>query len=146
MANPNPTYSHGGASANGFPAVLGTTTNSGRPVAIVQAIQQPAMQIFFSGTSCTVVVEGNGGQLDSTGNPPAGEWVDYSSGGFALTNGQQLSKKLPFSIPYWRTRISAINTPTGQGLVSYIPSIVVSNGWVVSTGYPEISTGQQSYK
>jgi hypothetical protein len=146
MANPVPCYSHGGSSVPGFPAVLGTTTNSGRPVQILQAQQQPAMQVFWSGTSVTVVIEGNGGALDSTGNPPSGEWIDYSSGGYALTNGQNLSKKLPYSVPYWRTRITAINTPTGSGLVSYIPSIIAPNGEVVATGYPELTSGPQSYK
>lgn len=137
-----PTYSHGGSSVTGFPAVLGTTTNSGRPVQIIQALVDPAMQFFFTGTSCTVLLEGNGGRVDSTGNPPSGEWVDYSSGGYALTNGQTLSKFLPRCIPYWRTRITAIVAGT---LVSYVPSIVSPEGQVVSTGYPEISSGIQSY-
>ncbi len=143
---PMPTYSHGGASQSGFAAVVGTTTNSGRPISIVQADQvNPAIQIFYSGTSCTVVVEGNGGAIDNTGNPPSTDWIDYSSGGFALTNGQQLSKYLPRSIPYWRTRITAINTPTGAGLVSYCPCIVGPNGVIVSASYPKLDSGPQSY-
>lgn len=143
---PIPTYSHGGVSQAGFPAVLGTTTNAGRPISIVQANQTDAcIQIFFSGTSCTVLLEGNGGLVDSTGNPPSGEWIDYSAGGFALTNGQQLSKFLPRCVPYWRTRISAINTPTGQGLVSYTPSIIGPGGIVVSASYPTLTSGPQSY-
>jgi len=143
---PVPVYSHGGPSQAGWTAVLGTSTNSGLPIAILQANQtNPAIQIFFSGTSCTVVVEGNGGTLDSTGNPPSGEWIDYSSGGFALTNGGQLSKYLPRSIPYWRTRITAINSPTGQGLVSYVPDLVGPNGVITSAARPNLTTGQQSY-
>src|ERR1700690_1322367 len=142
---PVPVYSHGGPSQSGWTAVLGTTTNSGLPIAILQANQtNPAIQIFWSGTSCTVVVEGNGGTLDSTGNPPSGEWIDYSNGGFALTNGQQLSKYLPRSVPYWRTRITAINTPTGQGLQSYVPSLVGPSGVIISAARPNLTTGQQS--
>ena len=139
---PIPTYSHGGNSQSGFPAVLGTTTNSGRPVAIVQAISQAAMQVFFSGTSCTVLIEGNGGLVDQTGNPPAAEWIDYSSGGYSLTNGSQLSKYLPRAIPYWRTRITAIVAGT---LVSYVPSVVGPNGVIVSASYPSLTSGPQSY-
>jgi hypothetical protein len=103
------------------------------------------MQIFFSGTSCTVLIEGNGGLIDNTGNPPSGEWIDYSSGGYALTNGQVLSKKLPFSIPYWRTRITAITLGGGSGVVSYVPSIIGPTGIVVSASYPRFETGLQSY-
>jgi hypothetical protein len=136
-----PIYSHGGATTNNFIAVPGTSTNSGRPISIIQATLNPAIQIFWAGTSVTVLIEGNGGQIDSTGNPPSGEWLDYSSGGFALTNGQSLSKYLPRTIPYWRTRITAINTPTGVGLVSYCPSIIGPEGKIVSASYPPIDSG-----
>lgn len=140
---PTPVYSHGGASQAGFPAVPGTSTNAGRPVAIVQANQtDPCMQIFFVGTSCTVLLEGNGGQIDSTGNPPSGEWIDYSNGGYALTTGQTLSKFIPRCVPYWRTRITAIVAGTLQ---SYCPSIIGPSGVVVSASYPKLDSGPQSY-
>ena len=143
---PQPIYSHGGVSQSGFPAVLGTSTNSGRPIYIVQANQgNPAIQIFFSGTSITLVVEGNGGLIDTTGNPPAGDWIDYSNGGYSLTNGQALSKFLPRSVPCWRTRITAITLGAGTGLVSYCPSLVGPNGVIISASYPPLSSGLQSY-
>ena len=138
---PQPTYSHGGASQNGFIAVPGTTTSSGRPVAIVQAISDAAMQFFFTGTSCTVLIEGNGGAISSTGNPPSGEWIDYSNGGYSLTNGQTLSKFLPRCIPYWRSRITAIVAGT---LITYVPSIVGPNGVIVSASYPNIDSGTRT--
>lgn len=145
MAGANPVYSHGGPSMQGFPSVPGNTTNSGNPVYILQAQVDPAMNIFFSGTSCTVLVEGNGGQIDpTTGAPPTAEWFDYSSGGYALTNGQQLSKFVPRSIPCWRTRISAITIGAGSGLWSYIPSIVSPrDGVVVSASRPSVSSPPQ---
>lgn len=141
---PIPTYSHGGPPQPGFPSVAGTSQTSGRPVSIVQAINDAAMQIFFSGTSCTVVLEGNGGAI-TNGAPPANEWVDYSAGGYALTNGQALSKFLPASIPYWRTRISAITLGGGTGLTSYVPDIVGPSGVIVSASYPKLDSGPQSY-
>lgn len=142
---PQPIYSHGGVSQSGFPAVLGTAQNSGRPVAIVQAIADPAMQFFFTGTSVTVLIEGNGGLIDTTGNPPTTEWIDYSAGGYTIGNNGQLSKFLPRSIPYWRTRITAITAPTGSGLVSYVPIIIGPNGVLVSASYPQLTSGLQSY-
>jgi hypothetical protein len=139
-----PIYSHGGPTVNNFIAVVGTTTNAGRPIMIVQATVDPAIQIFWSGTSCTVLLEGNGGQVDSTGNPPSGEWVDYSSGGYALTNGQALSKFIPRCVPYWRTRITAINTPTGTGLVSYCPGIIGADSTITNASYPPIDSGSRT--
>ena len=145
-----PTYSHGGAAAGGFPAVIGTTTNSGRPIFIGDGIATnnlllPGIIGFFTGTSCTVVVEGNGGLIDSTGNPPSGEWIDISSGGIALTNGQSFAKTLPIQFPCYRTRITAINTPTGNGFVSYVPSIVTAGGVIASARYPKLSSSQSLY-
>lgn len=137
-----PTYSHGGVGAGGFPVVVGNTTNSGRPVYIAQAITSPALNAFFVGTSCTFLVEGNGGAVDNTGNPPAGEWIDYSNGGYSLTTGQSISKFLPTCIPCWRTRITAIVAGT---LVSYVPAIVTSNGVVGSASYPRLSSAQSNY-
>lgn len=132
-----PVYSHGGPSMQGFPSVAGTAQSSGNPVYILTALVNPAFQVFFSGTSCTVLVEGNGGIIDpTTGAPPSGEWVDYSSGGIAMTNGQALSKQLPRSIPCWRTRISAINLGAGTGLTSYVPSITSGGDFVVSASRP----------
>lgn len=137
MPTLTPTYSHGGTTAGGFTAVPGTSQSSGRPVAITVAASKPAMNCFWTGTSVTFVIEGNGGTLDSTGNPPSAEWFDYSNGGYSLTNGQSISKKLPREIPYWRTRITAINAPTGAGLVSYVPCVVTNGGVLTSAGYPD---------
>src|ERR1700687_5781556 len=108
-----PTYSHGGVSAGGFPVVVGNATNSGRPIFIGDAVATntlllPGLMGFFTGTSCTVLVEGNGGQVDATGNPPASDWIDVSSGGISLTTGQFFAKVLPIQFPIYRTRITAI--------------------------------------
>lgn len=132
---PIPVYSHGGQSMQGFPAVVGNTTNSGNPILIANTIYEPAMHIFFAGTSCTVFIEGNGGIIDPiSGEPPAGEWIDYTGGaGYGLTNGQTLSKALPKTIPCWRTRISAI---VAGVLTSYVPAIVIPGGNLVSAGRP----------
>jgi hypothetical protein len=132
---PIPVYSHGGGSQQGFPAVSGTTTGSGNPIQITNTIYEPVMHVFFTGTSCTVFIEGNGGLIDpTTGQPPAAEWVDYTGGaGYGLTNGQTLAKALPKTVPLWRTRISAIVAGT---LVSYVPAIVIKDGNLVSAGRP----------
>lgn len=135
---PIPVYSHGGPAMQGFPAVVGNTTNSGNPVLINNSLYEPIMQVFFSGTSCTVFIEGNGGAIDpQSGTPPASEWVDFTGGaGYALTNGGQLAKCLPRTIPCWRTRISAMVIGAGSGLISYVPSIVIPDGNLVSAGRP----------
>ncbi len=136
-----PIYSHGGPSTPGFPAVAGTTTTTGNPIYIFSsAIYPPALNGFFTGTSCTVVVEGNGGLINTqTGQPPSGEWIDYSNGGYALTTGQSFSKALPPSIPCWRTRITAIVLGGGAGFFSYVPAIVIPPGDMVSAGRPPIA-------
>jgi hypothetical protein len=146
---PQPTYSHGVGSRglpNGFVMASGLTTGPGLPVAIIQASQSdPAMQGFYAGTTCTILLEGNGGTIDSTGNPPAGDWQDYSAGGFTLTNGQFFSKFIPRCIPYWRTRITVNTAPTGVGFYSYVPDVVGPAGLIISASYPPLATGQQSY-
>ncbi len=145
-----PVYSHGGTTAGGFPAVIGNTTNSGRPVFIGDAVATntlllPAMVGFFSGTSCTVLIEGNGGTIDSTGNPPSGEWIDVSGGGYALTNGQSFAKTLPMQFPCYRTRISAMTIGGGTGFQSYVPNIITNGGVVASARYPKLSSSQSLY-
>src|SRR5574343_742065 len=137
----SPTYSHGGANAGGFTAVPGTTISSGRPIFIGDAISTsnqllPGLIAFFSGTTVTFVVEGNGGLIDSTGNPPTGEWIDVSSGGYTLTNGQSIGKVLPIQFPVYRTRSTAITLGGGSGLNSYVPSIITEGGVVASARYP----------
>ncbi len=100
----------------------------------------PALNIFWSGTGVTVLVEGNGGAIDpTTGLPPAGEWVDYSAGGYAMVNGDFLSKSLPRAIPCWRTRMTLTVLGPGTGLTSYVPCIVTPNGLFVSAGRPTTS-------
>jgi hypothetical protein len=149
---PLPTYSHGFSQGgvqipNGRVAASGTTTGAGLPVQIFQASgSDPAMQFFYTGTTCTVLLEGNGGPLDTFGNPPAGDWQDYSAGGYTLTNGQFLSKFIPRSIPYWRTRITVNTAATGVGFYSYVPSLVAPGGVIISAAYPNVTTGFQSYK
>jgi hypothetical protein len=142
-----PTYSHGGVSAGGFPVVVGNTTNAGRPVYIGDAISTsnqllPGLIAFFAGTSITFLIEGNGGQIDSTGNPPTGEWIDVSNGGYSLTTGQSIGKVLPIQFTCYRTRITAI---VAGILVSYVPSIITSGGVQASARYPKLSSTQSLY-
>ncbi len=123
------TYSHGGGNAPGWVAVPGTTTGAGRPIEITGAIIQPALKMSFTGTSVTFVVEGNSGALDNTGNPPSGDWHDYTEGTpFSLTTGQNLAYLLPLQEAYWRTRITAITLGAGAGFVSYVGPIVITGG------------------
>jgi hypothetical protein len=143
----SPTYSHGGTSAGGFPVVVGNTTNAGRPIWVgdsqgVHQLLLPGIMGFFVGTSCTVLVEGNGGQVDATGNPPAAEWVDISSGGIALTTGQNFAKTLPIQFPCYRTRITAIVAGT---FFSYVPSIITAGGVQASARYPKLSSSQSLF-
>jgi hypothetical protein len=142
-----PTYSHGGVSAGGFPVVVGNTTNSGRPIYIADAVATnvnllPGFIAFFVGTSITFLIEGNGGQIDATGNPPTGEWVDVSNGGYSLTTGQNIGKTLPIQFPCYRTRITAIVAGT---LVSYVPAIITQGGIMASARYPKLSSVQSLY-
>lgn len=146
----SPTYSHGGTSAGGFPVVIGTSTNSGRPIYIGDAVSTdslilPGLIGFYTGTTCTILVEGNGGQIDNTGNPPSGEWVDISSGGITLTNNQSFAKTLPLQFPCYRTRITVNTAPTGNGFVSYVPSIITSGGVQASARYPKLSSTQSLF-
>ncbi len=136
----SPVYSHGGPSMQGFPAIPGTADGAGNPIYIIEAQVNPALNIFWSGTGVTVLVEGNGGAIDpTTGLPPAGEWVDYSAGGYAMVNGDFLSKSLPRAIPCWRTRMTLTVLGPGTGLTSYVPCIVTPNGLFVSAGRPTTS-------
>jgi len=145
MANLTPIYSHGGATVNNWIAVPGTTISAGRPISIAQAIQDPAIQIIFTGTSVTVLLEGNGGPLDpTTGNPPSTDWIDYSNGGYVLAANGFFSKFLERSVPCWRTRITAINITGGSGLVSYCPGIIGIHNVIVSASYPFFDSGTRT--
>ena len=141
-----PTYSHGGASAPNWAAVSGTTTGAGRPIDVggtdPDPFVWPVLVIFCKGgTSATVKIEANGGDLDSNGNPPTDEWVDISGGGYALTAGQSVAKNIPPTVPFVRTNITAI---TGSTVVSYIPLVYFPGGRVASAAYPTIKSFNQS--
>jgi hypothetical protein len=139
-----PTYSHGGSSVPGFPAVAGTATGAGRPISVIGAIQSCSLQIVCTGGTATVRIEASGAALDSTGNPPSTSWTDESGGGYALTAGQTVFKSIPASrAPFWRTYISAI---AGATVTSYIPCMIVASSsgfpkWVLPT-YPSLSNVQ----
>jgi hypothetical protein len=102
-----PTYSHGGPSFSGWSAVVGNTTNSGRPISLVGALQTTAMFFIVTGTSgsLTAVLECNGGPLDQTFNPPANDWITTWTGVFDY--GNKTGKKIQMTAPFWRTRITA---------------------------------------
>lgn len=135
-----PTYSHGGETSGPWVAVSGTVTGSGRPISAVPAhpVNIPVMVIVCATGTATVVLEANGGQLDDNGNPPAGEWVDVSGGGYDLTAGDTLCKRLPPVMPYWRTRITAI--AGGATVTSYVPLLVLAEGGKISASYPGLTS------
>lgn len=143
---PAPIYSHGGTSVTGFPAVPGTSPSSGRPIVIINATKEPVLRVAYTGTSVTFVVEGNGGLYDpSTFSFPAGEWDDISSGGFTLTNGQTLGKYLPLGYTAYRTRITAISAPTGNGLVTYVPFLIRGDQQIGASYPSELTTVNFGY-
>ena len=137
-----PCYSLGGPFGGGWNAVNGTTnTSTGNPIDIGGADPNPAnwpvMEIICTGGTATVVVEANGGTLDSTFNPPSGEWVDISNGGFSMTSGQTIAKRIPPNIPLVRTRITALS---GATVISYIPAICYPAGHWASAQHPQRSS------
>jgi hypothetical protein len=148
-----PAYSHGGPSVPGWPAVAGNVTGSGRPISLlgadVSSPIQPCMVILYTGTVgqvVGVVLECNGGPLDSNGNPPAADWVDVSSGGYVLTipgggTPQKLAKLLAPVMPFWRTRITSI----GGSITSYVPLIPTPTGVLVPASYPSLQAAQSLY-
>ena len=61
----------------------------------------PPMEVWVIGTSATVKIEGS---MDNQ------TWLDYSSGGFAITPGAgSIVKDLISGIRYWRTNIVSVN-------------------------------------
>lgn len=138
-----PTYSHGGADKDGYPAVSGNAPSSGRPIAVFASAKtgRGAFAIFCKGDSgeIDVVFEVSGGQLDDHGNPPADEWIDISDGGWTMVPGDHLLKKTHPEMPFHRTRITR-QTGTAY-LVSYIPLLRVENDFQpVQAQYPPLSS------
>jgi hypothetical protein len=119
-----PCFSHGGQSDGSWAAVAGTTTNSGNPIDISGASPEPAnwpvLEIFCAGGTATVLIEANGGLLDANAAPPSGEWIDISSGGYAMTSATNVAKRIPPNLPYIRTRITVIS---GATVTSYVPAV-----------------------
>lgn len=140
-----PRYSHGGPSEVNWTAVAGTGTTSGLPIDIGGAdpaqSNWPVLEIFCAGNNATVLIEANGGLLDSTGNPPSGEWVDISNGGYAMTAGTNVAKRVPPNVPYVRTRISA---NSGATVTSYISCICYPGGRWGSAPRPTVFSRSQS--
>ncbi len=145
-----PVYSHGGGDVAHWPAVAGTTTNSGRPIQVIPASDIAGFYVFMKGAdpaaSATVTIECNAGALDTvTFAPPADEWVDISAAGagwsLAAGGSTGLWKKVHAQGLYWRTRIIAIGG-VGTTIVSYIAAIpVLVNGSVrmIRPSYPQWS-------
>lgn len=142
-ANAQPTFSHGGSSVGPFPPVPGNAVSSGRPIFIGDAaVSDPAMMIFVTGGNATVFLECNGGLANNlNGAPPAGEWIDVSGGGYALTPTSPIGKFIPRTVPYWRTRISAIDP--GATVTSYCPGLRRDTGDFVPASYPPVNSGAQ---
>lgn len=140
-----PTYSHGGSSQPGHPAVSGTTTGTGRAISVIGAIQDCAMYVKLVGGTgtATVKIECNGGALDESSNPPSDGWIDMSDGGYSLSSGNiEEYKRIPAPLaPFWRTNITAI--AGGAQVESAISGIVVAGPGgpqQASAQYPPIST------
>ena len=146
MSLPNPVFSHGGTTVPGFTAVVGNTTNSGRPVFLSNGV---VGEIYLHGIldspgTCTVVIEVNGGSADpQTGIPPAADWIDISSGGIALSAGSpNFAKKIPPILGYVRTRITVYGSGTFR---SYIPAFRTATGDFQSASYPSIRNVQSLF-
>jgi hypothetical protein len=146
-----PTYSHGGASVPGWPAVIGNVAGAGRPVSLLGANAsspiQPCMNIILAGIgaappTCTVILECNGGKPDTNGNPPSTDWIDVSGGGYNLSGASVLAKLIPAVVPFWRTRIVSIFE---GNLVSYVPLIPTPTGVLVSPSYPNLMAAQSLF-
>jgi len=115
-----PTYSHGNNAADG------TVVGAGKPIYIGDGTtSNPCMVVVCKVGTAIVALQGNGGAIDSTGNPPSDEWVDCSNGGYSLVPGQTLAKFLPLTLPFWRTYIVQ---NTGANVVSYVPGLRSTTG------------------
>ena len=148
-----PIYSHGPSSPDpkNFPPVSQTTNTSGNPVVLTSGypVGWTWPTIFVKceggGGSATVFIEVNGGALDSTGNPPANDWLDITGGGIAMSTAgtAKVCKNLDPSMPYVRTRITSI--AGGATITSYVPLIYVvqANGQyqAASASYPTLISG-----
>lgn len=133
----NPSYSHGGPSFSGWTAVIGNTTNSGRPISVLGAVQTTALFMIVTGSSGTMTVnlEANGGPIDGTFNPPASDWIVTWTGTFDFN--QATGKKIQMTAPWWRTRITARTGDTV--LVSYVGvgKLGAGGGIIYMPSYPQ---------
>lgn len=142
-----PAYSHNGSTDEGWTAVSGAVEGSGNPIDIGDSSAEPAnwpvMEIFITGAAgtATVFIEANGGELDGTFNPPSGEWIDISNGGYAMdsANLPYVAKRIPPNLPYVRTRVIDI-TGAFTVITSYIPKITLASGQNASPTHPKRSS------
>lgn len=140
-----PCYSHGGVSEPRWPAVLGTGTGGGNPVDISGADpnNRPVMFIRISVGTATVRIQANGGTIDpNTGIPDVNDWIDVTGDllmDFSDPTKLTYAKKLPPSMPYYRTRIAAI---AGGNVISYVPLLVLPSGQVAAAHRPTIWSTQ----
>ena len=141
-----PCYSFGGPSTTDYPAVTGTTSSStGNAIDLSGADPNPAnwpvLEILCAGGTATVLIEANGGQVSAAGVPPSAEWIDISNGGYSMTAGQSIAKRIPPNIPYIRTRNTALS---GATVTSYVPCICYPGGRWASAGHPAKSSNSVS--
>lgn len=141
-------YSHGGATLDNWIAVAGTATGAGRPISVYGSVSNCAMFVTLSTGTANVTIQASGGDLDTTGNPPADSWVDQSPGGAGWDIDASdpltfLAKSIPATrAPLWRTYINSISG--GGAVTSVIPFINVmdSDGVVTQhpASYPSVSS------
>lgn len=134
-----PTYSHGGVQVGRWAPVVGDAVSAGRPIQVAGSHPSPSnwpiLIIVLKAGTATILIEGNGGELDQNGNPPSDEWIDVSNGGYALdiVGSTKVAKRLPPIMPIYRTRISA---EAGGELVSYVPCLILPSGQIISAQHP----------
>lgn len=142
-----PCFSHGGSTDEGWTAVSGAANGAGLPIDIGDSSAEPAnwpvLEIFITGAggTATVTIEANGGELDSTFNPPAAEWIDISNGGYSMDSASlpNVAKRIPPNLPYVRTKVASI-AGASTVVTSYIPKLTLASGQNVSPTHPKRSS------
>ena len=136
-----PTYSHGGQAETKFPSIPGTTTGGGNPIEVAGAdpMNKPVMVIQITTGTATVRIQGNGAEIDgATGLPDANAWFDVTGDiamDFSDTTKRIYAKKLPPTIPWYRTNITVAGS---CNVNSYVPLMILPGGQVARAKRPTV--------
>lgn len=138
----SPTFSHGGTDIVGWPAVQGNTTGPGRPIWIYGGTATSAMFFTITGTSgsITVDLECNAGPVDPITKKPQNKyWIKAYTGLVMAFNDTGQGKKLQFTVPFWRTNITA---RTGDTVLETYCAVIKlgASGAIAQPSYVPISS------